>query len=162
MIGPHGRLSQVRQCQLLNLARSTYYYQPQPISNADLVLLRMMDEQYLKTPQYGSRSYATWFQRQGIILGRKKASSLMKTIGIVSTAPKPKTSISNKQHKVYPYLLKDLVINKPNQVWATDITYVPMEKGFGYLVAIIDWYSRKVLSWRLSNTLDTDFCTQSL
>jgi putative transposase len=98
----------------------------------------------------------------GIILGRKKASSLLKTIGIVSTAPKPKTSISNKQHKVYPYLLKDLVINKPNQVWATDITYVPMEKGFGYLVAIIDWYSRKVLSWRLSNTLDTDFCTQAL
>jgi putative transposase len=126
MIEPHGSLSQVRQCQLLNLARSTYYSQPQPISHADLdlVLLRMMDEQYLKTPQYGSRSYATWFQRQGTLLGRKKASSLMKTLGIVSIAPKPRTSISSKQHKVYPYLLKELVINKPNQVWAADITYV--------------------------------------
>jgi putative transposase len=162
LIEPHGSLSQVRQCQLLNLARSTYYYQAQPINHADLILLRMMDEQYLKTPQYGSRSYATWFQRQGIMLGRKKASSLMKMLGIVSIAPKPKTSISSKQHKVYPYLLKDLVINKPNQVWAADITYVPMEKGFGYLVAIIDWHSRKVLSWRLSNTLDADFCHQAL
>lgn len=162
MIEPHGSLSQVRQCQLLNLARSTYYYQPQPLSNADLVLLRMMDEQYLKTPQYGSRSYTTWFQRQGIMLGRKKASSLMKTLGIISIAPKPRTSISNKQHKIYPYLLRELVINKPNQVWAADITYVPMEKGFGYLVAIIDWHSRKVLSWRLSNTLDTGFCTEAL
>ena len=162
MIEPHGSLSQVRQCQLLNLARSTSYYQPQPISHADLVLLRMMDEQYLKTPQYGSRSYATWFQRQGTMLGRKKASSLMKTLGIVSIAPKPRASISSKQHKVYPYLLKELVINKPNQVWAADITYVPMEKGFGYLVAIIDWHSRKGLSWRLSNILDTDFCTQAL
>ena len=126
MIEPHGKLSQTRQCQLLDLARSTYYYQPQPISNADLVLLRMMDEQYLKTPQYGSRSYATWFQRQGIMLGRKKASSLMKTLGIVSIAPKPRTSISSKQHKVYPYLLRELVINKPNQVWAADIS-VPQQ-----------------------------------
>ncbi|SFM12502.1 hypothetical protein [Nitrosomonas communis] len=104
MIEPHGSLSQVRQCQLLNLARSTYYYQPQLISNADLVLLRMMDEQYLKTLKSGSRSYATWFQRQDIMLGRKKASSLMKTLGIVSIAPKPRTSISSKQHKVYLYL----------------------------------------------------------
>ncbi|MEK6736906.1 MAG: DDE-type integrase/transposase/recombinase [Pseudomonadota bacterium] len=114
----------------------------------------MMDEQYLKTPQYGSRSYATWFQRQGIMLGRKKASFLMKTLGIISIAPKPKTSIPGKQHAIYPYLLKGLAINRPNQVWAADITYVPMKKGFGYLVAIIDWYSRKVLSWHLSNTLD--------
>lgn len=162
MIGPYDKLSQSRQCQLLNLPRSTCYYQSQPVSEDELALLRMMDEQYLKTPQYGSRSYATWFLRQGIKVGRKKASAMMKTLGIFSTAPKPKTSISGKQHKIYPYLLREKKIDRPNQVWATDVTYVPMAKGFGYLVAIIDWYSRKVLSWRLSNTLDADFCVQAL
>lgn len=162
MIEPHDKLSQVRQCQLLDLARSTYYYQPQPVNDGELVLLRKMDEQYLKTPQYGSRSYATWFLRQGIMMGRKKAASMMKTLGIISTAPKPGTSIPGKRHKVYPYLLKGKIISRPNQVWAADITYVPMEKGFGYLVAIMDWYSRKVLSWRLSNTMDADFCVQAL
>lgn len=106
MIGRHDKLSRVRQCHLLGLARSTYYYQPQPVSDVDLVLLRKMDEQYLKTPRYGSRSYATWFLRQGILIGRKKAASLMKTMGIISTAPKPRTSIPAKQHKIYPYLLK--------------------------------------------------------
>jgi len=121
-----------------------------------------MDEQYLNTPQYGSRSYATWFQRQGIIIGRKKSASMMKTLGIISTTPKPKTSVPGKQHKVYPCLLKGKVIDRPNQVWATDITYVPMEKGFAYLVAIMDWQSRKVLSWRLSNTLEADFCVEAL
>lgn len=121
-----------------------------------------MDEQYLKTPQYGSRSYATWFKRQGIAVGRKKAASMMKILGIISTAPKPKTSAPGKQHKVYPYLLKGKIIDQPNQVWATDITYVPMEKGFAYLMVIMDWHSRKVLSWRLSNTLEADFCVQAL
>jgi putative transposase len=102
MIEPHDKLSHVRQCYLLGVARSTYYYQPQPASNVDLVLLRKMDEQYLKTPQYGSRSYATWFLRQGILIGRRKAASMMKTLGIISTAPKPRTSIPGKQHKIYP------------------------------------------------------------
>lgn len=162
MIEANKKLSLARQCQLLNLARSTYYYQPQPADDAQLVLLRKMDEQYLKTPQYGARSYATWFVRQGITIGRKKAATMMKVLGIISTAPKPQTSHPNKQHKTYPYLLKGIVINRPNQVWAADITYVPMEKGFGYLVAIMDWYSRKVLSWRLSNTLGADFCIQAL
>ena len=162
MIEPHDKLSQVRQCQLLDLARSTYYYKPQPASDDELVLLRLMDEQYMKTPKSGSRSYATWFLRQGILIGRKKATSMMKTLGIISTAPKPRTSIPSKQHKVYPYLLKGVVIDQPNQVWATDITYVPMEKGFGYLVAIMDWHSRKVLGWRLSNTMHADFCVQAL
>ena len=164
MIEPNEKLSQTRQCQLLNLARSTYYYQPQPATDEGLALLRQMDEQYLKTPQYGARSYATWFVRQGIMIGRKKAASMMKILGILSTAPRPKISNPDKQHKTYPYLLKSAVINRPNQVWTADITYVPMEKekGFGYLVAIMDWHSRKVLSWRLSNTLDADFCVQAL
>ena len=162
MIESNEKLSQTRQCQLLSLARSTFYYQPQSLDNEKLVLLRKLDEQYLKTPQYGARSYATWFVRQGISIGRKRTANMMKILGIVSTAPKPKTSNPDKRHKTYPYLLKGVVINRSNQVWTADITYVPMEKGFGYLVAIMDWHSRKVLSWRLSNTLDADFCIQAL
>lgn len=162
MIESNEKLSQTRQCQLLSLARSTFYYQPQLLDNEKLALLRKLDEQYLKTPQYGARSYATWFVRQGISIGRKRAANMMRILGIVSTAPKPKTSNPDKRHKTYPYLLKGVVINRSNQVWTADITYVPMEKGFGYLVAIMDWHSRKVLSWRLSNTLDADFCIQAL
>lgn len=162
MIGPHDSLSKTQQCVLLGLSRSSYYYQPAPVSDADLALLRRMDEQYLKTPQYGARSYATWFRRQGIEVGRKKAASLMWTLGIISTAPKPKTSLRGKSHKVYPYLLRGKVIDRPNQVWAADVTYVPLEKGFAYLVVILDWYSRKVLSWRLSTTLEADFCVRAL
>lgn len=162
MIEPLKSLSKTQQCALLGLPSSTYYYQPQPVSDDELCLLRQMDEQYLKTPQFGSRSYATWFIRQGMAVGRKKAASMMKTLGIISTAPKPKTSAPGKQHKIYPYLLKGKTIDQPNQVWATDITYVPMEKGFAYLVVIMDWFSRKVLSWRLSNTMEADFCIQAL
>ena len=162
MIEPHDKLSITQQCQLLGLPRSTYYYQPQPFNDEELALLRLMDEQYLKTPQYGARSYATWFQRQGIAVGRKKAAAMMETLGIISTAPKPKTSSPGKQHKIYPYLLRNKIIDRPNQVWASDVTYVPLEKGFAYLVVIMDWHSRKVLSWRLSNTLEADFCVQAL
>ena len=151
-----------QQCQLLGLPRSTYYYQPQPFNDEELALLRLMDEQYLKTPQYGARSYATWFQRQGIAVGRKKAAAMMETLGIISTPPKPKTSSPGKQQKIYPYLLRNKIIDRPNQVWASDVTYVPLEKGFAYLVVIMDWHSRKVLSWRLSNTLEADFCVQAL
>ncbi len=162
MIEPHDKLSITQQCQLLGLPRSTYYYQPQPFNDGELALLRLMDEQYLKTPQYGARSYATWFQRQGIAVARKKAASMMETLGIISTAPKPKTSKPGKQNKIYPYLLRNKRIDRPNQVWASDVTYVPLEKGFAYLVVIMDWTSRKVLSWRLSNTLEADFCVQAL
>ena len=162
MIEPHDKLSITQQCHLLGLPRSTYYYQPQPFNDEELALLRLMDEQYLKTPQYGARSYATWFQRQGIAVGRKKAAAMMATLGIISTAPKPKTSGPGKQHKIYPYLLRNKIIDRPNQVWASDVTYVPLEKGFAYLVVIMDWHSRKVLSWRLSNTLEADFCVQAL
>ena len=162
MIGPHEKLSKSHQFTLLDLSRSSYYYQPQPLNDDELSLLRRMDEQYLTTPQYGARSYATWFKRQEIAVGRKKAASMMKILGIISTAPKAKTSIPGKQHKVYAYLLKGKVIDRPNQVWAADITYVLMEKGFAYLVVIMDWYSRKVLSWRLSNTMEADICVQAL
>ena len=162
MIEPHRKLSKARQCELLRLPRSSYYYQPRSADDTELALLCQMDAQYLKTPQYGSRSYATWFQRQGIKIGRKKAVSMMKILGIVSIAPKPNTSAPSRQHKIYPYLLRNKEINQPNQVWASDITYVPMEKGFGYIVVIMDWHTRKVLSWRLSNTMDTDFCVQAL
>lgn len=162
MVEPLDSLSKTRQFALLGLSHSTYYYQPQAVNNNELALLRQLDEQYLKTPQYGARSYATWFQRQGIAVGRKKASSMMKILGIISTAPKPGTSAPRKQNKVYPYLLRGKVVNSPNQVWASDITYVPLAKGFAYLVVIMDWYSRKVLSWRLSNTMEADFCVQAL
>jgi putative transposase len=162
MIEPHDKLSITQQCHLLGLPRSSYYYQPQPFTDDELALLRLMDEQYLKTPQYGARSYATWFQRQDIAIGRKKAASMMETLGLISTAPKPKTSAPGKQHKIYPYLLRNKVIDRPNQVWASDVTYVPLEKGFAYLVVIMDWASRKVLSWRLSNTLEADFSVQAL
>lgn len=162
MIEPHHSLSKARQCEILRLPRSSYYYQPRPVDDAELTLLRLMDEQYLKTPQYGARSYATWFERQGIGVGRKKATSMMKTLSIVSIAPKPKTSIPGKQHKIYPYLLRGKVINQSNQVWASDVTYVPLERGFAYLAVIMDWCTRKVLSWRLSNTMEADFCVQAL
>lgn len=162
MIESHRNLSKRQQCRLFGLSRSSYYYQPQPLNDDALRLLRLMDEQYLKTPQYGTRSYATWFTRQGCAVGRKKAASMMRTLGIISMAPKPNTTAPGKQHKVYPYLLKGKVIDRPDQVWASDITYVPMEKGFAYLVVIMDWASRKVLSWRLSNTLEADFCVRAL
>ena len=126
MIEPHDKLSISQQCHLLGLPRSTYYYPPQPFNDEELALLRLMDEQYLKTPQYGARSYATWFQRQGIAVARKKAAAMMETLGIISTARKPKTSGPGKQHRVYPYLLRNKVIDRPNQVWASDVTYVPV------------------------------------
>jgi putative transposase len=162
MMGPHDTLSKTQQCALLGLSRSSYYYQAAPVTDTDLALLRRMDEQYLKTPQYGARSYATWFRRQGVKVGRKKAASLMRILGIVSMAPAPKTSVPGKAHQVYPYLLKGKVIDRPNQVWAADVTYVPLAQGFAYLVVILDWYSRKVLSWRLSTTLEADFCVRAL
>lgn len=162
MIEPNQTLSKTRQCELLGLARSSYYYQPEPVAEGDLTLLRLMDEQYLKTPQYGARSYATWMNRQGYSVGRKKVTTLMRQLGIISTAPKPSTSRPHKAHTVYPYLLRNRTIDRPNQVWASDITYVPLENGFGYLTVMMDWYSRKVLSWRLSNTLEVAFCVEAL
>lgn len=122
----------------------------------------LIDQQHLETPYYGSRKMRVHLQHQGYRVNRKRVQRLMRTMGIQAVYPRPRTSIPGDGHKVYPYLLKGLKIDRPNQVWATDISYVPLARGFMYLVAIIDWYSRKVLSWRVSNTMDTDFCVDAL
>ncbi len=122
----------------------------------------LIDKQRLNTPYYGSRKMRVHLERQGYRINRKRVQRLMRTMGIQAVYPRPRTSIPGDGHKIYPYLLNGLKIDRPNQVWATDISYIPLAKGFMYLVAIIDWYSRKVLSWRVSNTLDTNFCIDAL
>lgn len=126
------------------------------------MLLRTLDELHLKFPFYGARKLVVEFSKQGIDVGRKKVCSLLRLLGLEALYRKPRTTIPDKEHKVYPYLLREVAVDRANQVWATDITYIPLAKGYVYLVAVIDWYSRKVLSWRLSNTLDTDFCVEAL
>ncbi|PKP67222.1 MAG: IS3 family transposase [Alphaproteobacteria bacterium HGW-Alphaproteobacteria-5] len=158
----HPHLSVARQCQLLGLSRSVFYYKAVPLSERDEKLMRMIDEQYTKQPTYGSRRMAVWLRREGHMVGRKHVRRLMRLMGLETIYQRPKTSVAHPAHKKYPYLLRGMNINRPNQVWATDITYIPMYRGFMYLVAVIDWYSRKVLSWRLSNTLETDFCVEAL
>lgn len=155
-------LSIVRQCQLLNVSRSGWYYKSREESSFNLNLMRVIDEQFLATPYYGSRQMTRQLRRSGYLVGRKRVRRLMKLMGLQAIYQAPKTSLPHPQHKVYPYLLKDLNINWPNQVWCSDITYIPIKRGFLYLTAIMDWYSRKVLSWRISNTLDTEFCVQAL
>ena len=124
--------------------------------------MRLIDEQYLKTPTWGSRSMRNHLRRLGYKINRKRVQRLMRLMGLEAIYPRPKTSRPHPEHKVYPYLLKNLNIERPNQVWATDITYIPMKRGFMYLVAVMDWHSRKVLAWRLSNTMETDFCVEAL
>jgi putative transposase len=153
----------VRQCQLLELARSTYYYQRQDASAEDLQLMRLIDKCHLQHPYYGARRVRDWLEdNHDRVVNRKRLQRLMRRMGRVALYPKRNTSRRNQAHRVYPYLLKGLTIDRPNQVWAADVTYIPMAKGFLYLVAIIDWHSRKVLSWRLSNTLDAQFCVEAL
>lgn len=158
----HSKLSMRKQCDLLFLNRSSLYYRPKGENPDNLNLMRLIDEEYLKHPFYGSRKLAFVLRSQGHDVSRHRVRRLMQKMGIEAIYQKPRTSMPNKEHRIYPYLLKGLVIDRPNQVWATDITYIPMKRGFMYLVAVIDWYSRKVLSWRLSNTLDTDFCVEAL
>jgi putative transposase len=152
----------VRQCRILNLARSTAYYTPQPVSDSDLKLMRRLDELHLEYPFAGSRMLRDMLRREGQQIGRKRVRTLMKKMGIEALYRKPNTSQRHAAHPVYPYLLRDLKIDRSNQVWATDITYIPMRRGFIYLVAVLDWYSRRVLSWRVSNTLTTDFCLDAV
>lgn len=158
----HPKLSLVRQCSLLGISRSSSYYQPQPVKTEDLDLMRLIDEQYLKTPVFGSRSMVKHLRRLGHKVNRKRVQRLMRLMGIEAVYPHPNTSRPHPEHKIYPYLLRNLEIDRPNQVWAADITYIPLHRGFMYLVAVMDWHSRKVLSWRISNSLDADFCVEAL
>jgi putative transposase len=162
MIDKDNRLPVTRQCELLNLNRSTVYYQGAGVSDEDLALMRRIDEMHLRRPFYGSRRLRDWLQDEGFGVGRKRVRRLMRLMGIRALYPRPRTSKPGKGHKIYPYLLRDMTIARPNQVWATDITYIPMARGFVYLVAIMDWYSRKVLAWRLSNSMESDFCVEAL
>ena len=155
-------LSIVRQCQLVQVSRSSVYYVAEPITTEGLELRRRIDEIYLEHPFMGSRQIARTLARQGLRVNRKRVQRLMRAMGLQAIAPGPHTSIPHADHKKYPYLLRGLEVNRPNQVWASDITYIPMARGFLFLVAIMDWYSRRVLSWRLSNTLDSSFCTEAL
>ena len=152
----------VRQCQLLALARSTAYYTPEPTSPEDLALMRRIDELHLEHPFAGSRMLRDMLKLEGHQIGRKRVSRLMKKMGIEALYRKPNLSRRHDAHPIYRYLLRNVKIDRPNQVWATDITYIPMRRGFAYLIAVIDWYSRKVLSWRLSNTMTTDFCLDAV
>ena len=152
----------VKQCKLLNINRSSIYYLPAGKKEKDLKLLKLIDEIHLKRPFYGVRRIKDDLLELGYIVNRKKIRRLMNVLNIEALYPKPRLSLVNKKHKIYPYLLRNLVINRPNQVWATDITYIPMAKGFIYLTVIMDWHSRKILSWRLSNSMDTSFCIDAL
>jgi putative transposase len=162
MIDRTHELSVTRQCELLELARSTAYYVPVPTSPADLALMRRIDELHLEHPFAGSRMLRDLLRQEGHDIGRKHVRTLMKKMGIEALYRKPNTSARHAAHPVYPYLLRELVIDRPNHVWAADITYVPMRRGFVYLVAVMDWATRKVLSWRICNTLTTDFCLDAV
>jgi len=156
------KLSLVRQCSLLDISRGSVYYRPTPARAGDLDLMALMDRQYMKTPFYGSRRMRVWLGGQGHPLGRDKARRLMRLAGLEAVYRRPNTSRPTPEHRVYPYLLRGMKIDGVNQVWTADITYIPMAKGFLYLVAIMDWYSRYVLAWRLSNTLEVGFCVEAL
>lgn len=163
MVEPdHPDLSITRQCRLLSIARSSYYRAPSGESETNLALMRLIDAQFLETPWYGSRQMARHLRRQGWGVGRKRVRRLMRKMGLAPIYQRPRTSVPHPEHRVYPYLLRDLAIERPNQVWCADVTYIPMRRGFLYLVAIMDWASRKVLAWRLSNTMDAEFCVAAL
>ena len=162
MITPNAALSISRQCMLLGIARSSFYYQPQPSSSAELDLLNRVDRIFTEHPVYGSRRLQVALLREGIPVGRRRVRRLMRKLGLAAVRPKRNTSKPHPEHKIYPYLLRDRAIDQPNQVWSADITYIPMHRGFLYLVAIIDWATRRVLSWRLSNTLTAGFCVEAL
>ena len=155
-------LSMTRQCALLGVSRSGLYYRSRGTSEEDLALMQAMDRQYLETPFFGSRRMRAWLERGGMVVSRKRVQRLMRIMGLRTIYRGPRTSRPAPERRVYPYLLRNVQITQPNQVWAADITYLPMARGFLYLVAIMDWHSRYVVSWRLSNTLEADFCIEVL
>jgi putative transposase len=158
----HPKLSVVRQCELVSISRSGFYYQPAGETLLNLMLMRLIDEQFLQTPWYGSRQMARHLKREGYSVGRKRIRRLMAKMDLVPIYQRPRTTVPHPDHQVYPYLLREMVIDRPNQVWCADITYIPMRRGFLYLVAVMDWSTRKVLSWRVSNTMDVEFCIEAL
>jgi putative transposase len=163
MIDPnHPRLSIVRQCELVAISRSSFYYEGKGETSLNLELMRLIDEQFLDTPYYGSRQMTRHLKRQGYCVGRKRIRRLMRKMGLTPIYQKPRTSKPHPEHRIYPYLLRDVPIDRPDHVWCADVTYIPMRRGFLYLVAIMDWASRRVLAWRLSNTLDASFCVEAL
>ncbi len=158
----HQRLSIAAQCRLLSISRSSYYYVPVPQGEETLALMRVIDETFMDCPWYGSRQMARHLQRLGHAVGRRRVRRLMAQMGLVAIYQRPRTSDPHPEHRIYPYLLRDIKIERPNQVWCADVTYLPMRRGFLYLVAIMDWATRKVLAWRLSNTMDAAFCVEAL
>jgi putative transposase len=158
----HPQLSICRQCELLGLSRSSFYYKPAAETPENLALMKVIDRQYTDWPFYGSRRLTAWLQGEGHAVNRKRVQRLMRLMGLEAVYPKPKLSAPGQGHKVFPYLLRGVTVERVDQVWSTDITYVPMASGFMYLAAVIDWYSRYVLAWRLSNTLDGSFCLEVL
>jgi putative transposase len=162
MIAPEAGLSVSRQCTLLEIARSRFYYRPRPEAAEELDLLERLDRIFTDHPVYGSRRLQVALLREGVSIGRRRIRWLMRKLGLWAVRPKRNTSQRHPEHKVYPYLLRGKTIDQPNQVWAADITYIPMRQGFLYLVAILDWATRRVLSWRLSNTLTAGFCVEAL
>lgn len=163
MIDPgHSQIPVMRQCELLGLPRSSYYYRPEREGHYNLWLMQLIDEQFTRAPFYGVVRMTQWLRQQGEAVNPKRIRRLMRQMGLEAIYPKPRLSQPHPSHKKYPYLLRNLVVDRPNQVWATDITYIRMMQGFVYLMAILDWYSRYVLAWEVSTTLETTFCLEAL
>ncbi len=156
------RLSVARQCDLLGLSRSSFYYEAPGENNYNIYLMRRLDEQYLETPFYGVRRMTAWLNRQGEAVNEKRVRRLLRQMGLLAIYPPPRLSLGGAPARKYPYLLRGMTVERSNQVWSTDITYVPMANGFMYLVAVMDWHSRYVLAWELSNTLESGFCLTAL
>jgi len=162
MIDRSHELSLTRQAQVLGLSRGSLYYQPRPVSAADLAIMRRIDELHLDYPFAGSRMLRDLLRGEGVQIGRQRVITMMRRLAIEAIYRRPNTSKPAAGHKIYPYLLRDLAVDRPNQVWAMDITYIPMKRGFVYLAAVVDWFTRRVLSWRLSITMEADFCIEAV
>jgi putative transposase len=162
MIDRSHKLALVTQARLLGIARSTVYRDPQPVSASDLAVMRRIDELHLDYPFAGSRMLRSMLANEGVVIGRTRVRRLMRWMGIEALYRRPRTSKPAPEHRIYPYLLRNVAVTRPNQVWAADITYIPMARGFVYLVVVLDWFSRRVLSWRVSITLEADFCVEAV